>query len=285
MTKKIAKIMNREDLKAMISLLDDSDVEVVNIVENNIKNLGHEVIPILEKEWERNGLNPVLQKKIEDLVHDLHLSNLSADLESWKNNNHTDLMTGLWLIAKYQYPDLKVETLNQEIKNIQMKVWVNTHEKMHPNDMVKILNEVIFEQLKFEPNIKNFHSPSNSMFNLVLSQKKGNPVALSCLFILLAQRLDLPIYGVNLPNLFVLIFDYPGYRFYLNPFNRGQVFLEKDIDDYLKQMNIEPNEKYYKSCSNIEIIKRILTNLSFAYQKIGEEDKQNEVNQFLKIFD
>ena len=166
-----------------------------------------------------------------------------------------------------------------------MKVWVNTHEKMHPNDMVKILNEVIFEQLKFEPNIKNFHSPSNSMFNLVLSQKKGNPVALSCLFILLAQRLDLPIYGVNLPNLFVLIFDYPGYRFYLNPFNRGQVFLEKDIDDYLKQMNIEPDEKYYKSCSNIEIIKRILTNLSFAYQKIGEEDKQNEVNQFLKIFD
>jgi regulator of sirC expression with transglutaminase-like and TPR domain len=277
--------MNREDLKAMISLLDDSDMEVVNIVENNIKNLGHEVIPILEKEWERNGLNPVLQKKIEDLVHDLHLSNLSADLESWKNNNHTDLMTGLWLIAKYQYPDLKVETLNQEIKNIQMKVWVNTHEKMHPNDMVKILNEVIFEQLKFEPNIKNFHSPSNSMFNLVLSQKKGNPVALSCLFILLAQRLDLPIYGVNLPNLFVLIFDYPGYRFYLNPFNRGQVFLEKDIDDYLKQMNIEPNEKYYKSCSNIEIIKRVLTNLSFAYQKIGEEDKQNEVNQFLKIFD
>jgi regulator of sirC expression with transglutaminase-like and TPR domain len=277
--------MNREDLKAMISLLDDSDMEVVNIVENNIKNLGHEVIPILEKEWERNGLNPVLQKKIEDLVHDLHLSNLSADLESWKNNNHTDLMTGLWLIAKYQYPDLKMETLNQEIKNIQMKVWVNTHEKMHPNDMVKILNDVIFEQLKFEPNIKNFHSPSNSMFNLVLSQKKGNPVALSCLFILLAQRLDLPIYGVNLPNLFVLIFDYPGYRFYLNPFNRGQVFLEKDIDDYLKQMNIEPNEKYYKSCSNIEIIKRILTNLSFAYQKIGEEDKHNEVNQFLKIFE
>jgi regulator of sirC expression with transglutaminase-like and TPR domain len=277
--------MNREDLKAMISLLDDSDMEVVNIVENNIKNLGHEVIPILEKEWERNGLNPVLQKKIEDLVHDLHLSNLYADLESWKNNNHTDLMTGLWLIAKYQYPDLKVETLNQEIKNIQMKVWVNTHEKMHPNDMVKILNDVIFEQLRFEPNIKNFHSPSNSMFNLVLSQKKGNPVALSCLFILLAQRLDLPIYGVNLPNLFVLIFDYPGYRFYLNPFNRGQVFLEKDIDDYLKQMNIEPNEKYYKSCSNIEIIKRVLTNLSFAYQKIGEEDKQNEVNQFLKIFD
>jgi regulator of sirC expression with transglutaminase-like and TPR domain len=105
------------------------------------------------------------------------------------------------------------------------------------------------------------------------------------LYILLAQKLDLPIYGVSLPNLFVLIFDYPGYRFYLNPFNRGQVFVEKDIDDYLKQMNIEPNEKYYKSCSNIEIIKRILTNLSFAYQKTGEESKKLEINELLTIFE
>jgi hypothetical protein len=60
---------------------------------------------------------------------------------------------------------------------------------------------------------------------------------------------------------------------------------QKDIDDYLKQMNIEPNEKYYKSCSNIEIIKRILTNLSFAYQKTGEEEKKQEITELLTIFE
>ena len=277
--------MNTQDLHAMISLLDDTDTEVVSIVENNIKNLGSEVIPILEKEWKNNDMNPVVQKKIEDLVHELHLTNLYKEFEIWKNHNHADLMTGLWLIARYQYPELKIEILNQEINNIQMEVWTNTHDKMHPNDMVKVLNEVIFDKLKFEPNVKNFHSPSNSMFNIVLSEKKGNPVALSCLYILLAQKLDLPIYGINLPNLFVLIFDHPGYKFYLNPFNKGQVFLEADIDQYLKQMNIEPNDKYYTSCSNLEIIKRILTNLSYAYQKMGEDEKQIEINELLRIFE
>lgn len=277
--------MNREDIKAMVSLLDDTDIEVVSIIETNIKNLGQEAIPILEKEKENNGLNPTVQKKIEDLVHDMHLSNLFAEFEIWKNTNTSDLLTGLWLISKYQFPDLRIEKLSAEINEIQMEVWMRTQDKMHPNDVVKVINEVIFEHYKFEPNIKNFHSPSNSMINLVLKEKKGNPVALSCLYILLAQKLDLPIYGVNLPNLFVLIFDYPGYRFYLNPFNRGQVFVEKDIDDYLKQMNIEPNEKYYKSCSNTEIIKRILTNLSFAYQKTGEEDKKLEINELLTLFE
>ncbi|MCP9764801.1 transglutaminase-like domain-containing protein [Lacihabitans soyangensis] len=284
LTKKTT-VMNREDIKAMVSLLDDTDVEVVSIIETNLKNLGQEAIPILKREKENKGLNPTVQKKLEDLVHDMHLSNLFAEFEIWKNTNTSDLLTGLWLISKYQFPDLKIETISEEIKNIQMEIWLRTQDKMHPNDMVKVLNEVIFEYFMFEPNIKNFHSPSNSMFNLVLKEKKGNPVALSCLYILLAQKLDLPIYGVNLPNLFVLIFDYPGYRFYLNPFNRGQVFVEKDIDDYLKQMNIEPNEKYYKSCSNTEIIKRILTNLSFAYQKAGEEDKRMEINEILTLFE
>lgn len=284
LTKKTT-VMNREDIKAMVSLLDDTDVEVVSIIETNLKNLGQEAIPILKREKENKGLNPTVQKKLEDLVHDMHLSNLFAEFEIWKNTNTSDLLTGLWLISKYQFPDLKIETISEEIKNIQMEIWLRTQDKMHPNDMVKVLNEVIFEYFMFEPNIKNFHSPSNSMFNLVLKEKKGNPVALSCLYILLAQKLDLPIYGVNLPNLFVLIFDYPGYRFYLNPFNRGQVFVEKDIDDYLKQMNIEPNEKYYKSCSNTEIIKRILTNLSFAYQKAGEENKRMEINEILTLFE
>ena len=49
-------------------------------------------------------------------------------------------------------------------------------------------------------------------------------------------------------------------------------------------MNMEPDPKYYKSCSNVEIIQRILTNLAFAYQKLGETDKQNEIDRFIDIF-
>ena len=219
--------MSQEDLKAMVSLLDDNDQEVVNIIENNIKNLGSEIIPFLEKEWESNGLNPILQKKIEDLVHNLQYGNLKAEFKDWKENQNHDLLKGLWLIAKYQFPELTLESLASELKKIQLEVWLKTDEKMHPNDMVKVLNQVIFQDLNFEPNIKNFHSTTNSMFNLVLSQKKGNPVALSCLYILLAEKMDLPIYGVNLPNLFVLIFDYPGYRFLYQSFQQRADFLRK----------------------------------------------------------
>ncbi len=276
--------MSFPNIKAMVSLLDDTDNEVVQIVENQIKELGNVAVEYLEKEWEHNGLNPVIQKKIENLVHEIQFQKLETEILNWKNDGINDLLTGLWLIAKYQYPDLEIETLRKEIIKIKNEIWIKTQEKMHPADMVKVINHVLFDVLGFESNTKNFHAESNSMFNLVLSQKKGNPVALCCIYILVAEYLDLPIYGVNLPNLFVLIFDYPGYRFYINAFNRGQIFVEKDIDEYLKQIKIEPDPKYYKACSNQEIVIRILTNLSYAFQKNGDEYHQKEIDRLLEFF-
>jgi regulator of sirC expression with transglutaminase-like and TPR domain len=273
-----------DNIKAMITLLDDTDNEVVAIVEDQLRKIGVEVIPVLENEWENNGLNPVLQKKIEDLIHEMQFKKLFDALSDWKKNNDAELLEGLWLIATYQFPDLKIDTLKKAINSIYLEIYLKIQDKMHPKDIIKIINQVIFEEFKFESNIKNFHSPSNSMFNLVLDQKKGNPVALACIYILLAQKLDLPIYGVNLPNLFVLIFDFPGYKFYVNAFNKGQIFNEHDIDDYLKQMKIDTDEKYYNACNNQDIVQRILTNLSFAYSKIGEEGKQQEINELLDIF-
>jgi len=276
--------MIHEQIKAMITLLDDSDHEVVSIVSSKLKDLGKEIIPVLESEWKNNVLNPILQQNIGDLVNELKYISLKSDLITWKSEESNNLLKGLWLIATYQFPDLKIETLKSILKNIYLDIYIRTNPEMHPEDILKIINQVIFEDHKFESNVKNFHSTANSMFNLVLEDKKGNPVGLACIYILLAEKLNLPIYGVNLPNLFVLIFDYPGHRFYINAFNKGQIFYEKDIDDYLKQMKIESDPKFYIACNNSEIIARILNNLSFSYYKIGDTTSQSQINELLEIF-
>ncbi len=276
--------MDKNKLKAMVSLLDDTDTEVVSLIENQLKELGKEIIPMLEEEIAQNSLSTIIEQRIANFIHQSNLEVLHDSFVEWKEDGGIDLLHGLWLIAKYQFPDLKIEDLRSSIKEIYMEVWIRTQEKMHPQDTIKVLNDVVFNYFKFEPNIKNFHAVSNSYLNDVLSNKKGNPVALSCVYILLAEKLDLPIFGVNLPNLFVLTYDYPGMKFYINPFNRGQIFSASDIDDYLKQMKIEPDPKFYNSCSNLDIIPRILTNLSYAFNKIGKTEQQGEVNYLLDIF-
>lgn len=273
--------MNIRDLKAMISLLDDNDPEVVGIINDRIMALGADVIPDLEREWEFYGENPAVQNKIEDILHQMQLGSLMSDFKEWVSHGGEDLLRGLWLVCRLDFPEVKIEKLSEEINKIYTDIWVKSKEDIHPLDLLKIMNDVIFNQFGYEPNIKRFHAPQNSLFNLVLEQRKGNPASLSCLYILLAQKLDIPLYGVNLPNLFITIYDIPGHRVYVNPFNKGQIFHQKDIDDYLKQMKIEPREEYYVACSNIDIIRRVLTNLAFAYQKSGDLTKESQVNQII----
>ena len=64
------KSLNKKELKALVSLLEDDDFEVTKHVEERIISIGNEVIPFLEKEWE-SSFNPTVQRRIEDLIHAL----------------------------------------------------------------------------------------------------------------------------------------------------------------------------------------------------------------------
>ena len=233
--------MDPKNLKALIALLDDQDKEIYDHVEAKLISLGDTVIPYLENEWE-NNFNPIVQKRIEELIHTMQFEGLKTRLMEWKNSGYEDLLEGLWIISTYQYPDLELDKLRKSIEQIYYEVWTNFKDDLHPMDQVKIINDVLFNKLKFSPNTKNFHSPSNSMINVVLESRKGNPISLCAIYLLVAQKMELPIYGVNLPNLFVLTYKEGNTQFYINAFNRGLIFSREDIENYITHLNLSKND-------------------------------------------
>ena len=273
--------MKDSELKALVSLLDDEDGGIITHVEDKIKSLGQEIIPFLETEWE-SSLNPLVQSRIEDLIHVLQFEVLQDRLVEWNENEQDDLLKGLWLIATYQYPDLEYLKLKQDLEQIYYEAWLEFKPDAHPYDQVKILNSVLFSKLKFGANTKNFHSPSNSMINMVLESKKGNPISLCAVYMLVAQRLKMPIHGVNLPNLFILTYiDNAHQQFYINAFNRGLIFSKDDIDNYVAELRINPQESFFQPCDNAEMIRRTLRNLMNSFEKIGDHNKSEEVKTLL----
>jgi regulator of sirC expression with transglutaminase-like and TPR domain len=78
---------------------------------------------------------------------------------------------------------------------------------MTPQEQVLVMNKVLFDIHGFAGNTTNFHAPQNSFINTVLESKKGNPLLISIIYILMARQLDIPIYGVNLPEHFILAYQ------------------------------------------------------------------------------
>lgn len=271
-------------LDALVSLLDDPDLEVKGHVRDRIISLGADIIPFLEQKWE-TSFNPEVQKEIEDLVHDLQFALVKSRLEQWKNSEDRDLLTGLWIINTYQYPDLDFAKLNAEMHQIYFEVWTSFKNDLQPYDQIRIINNVLFNTLRFSANTKNFHSPGNSMLSTVLDTKRGNPISLCSIYLLVAKKLGLPIYGVNLPNLFVLTYKSADITFYINAFNKGLIFSKQDIFNYLEHLKIDPKDSFFEPCSHLDIVLRSLRNLANAFEKLGEANKVEEIQEMIAILD
>ena len=267
--------MDPKELKALVSLLEDDELRPQ--IEEKIFSMGNSIIPYLEEEWS-SSFDASVQERIEEIVHTLQFDLLKERFVDWKTSESGDLLKGMWLIATYQYPDLSLENLRQDVEQLYYDVWPKFDPEAHPYDKVKVVSGALFSTMRFKANTTNFHSPANSMINSVLESRRGNPIALGVVYMLIAKKLDMPIYGVNLPNFFILTYydSEKDLQFYVNAFNRGLIFTKQDIDHYLGQININPHPKYYKACSHIDIIARVLRNLIISFEKLDDHSKADE---------
>lgn len=272
--------MEDKEIKALISLLEDEDQQISRHVEDKIRSLGTMVIPFLEEEWE-SSLNPGVQERIESLIHDLQIQLTRERLADWYSSPGKELMTGMWIVATIQYPDLSIEKIRQELEQIYYEVWTQFRNDMTVMERIKVLNSVLFTKLRFGSNTKNFHSPGNSMINVVLESKKGNPITLCVIYLLVARKLKLPVHGVNLPNMFMLLYRDETQEFYINAFNRGLVFSRKDLENYIHEIHLTPQPSFFEPCTNEEVIRRALRNLVMAFDKVGEHARAEEVKLLL----
>jgi regulator of sirC expression with transglutaminase-like and TPR domain len=272
--------LKESELRALVSLLDDEDTQVVAHVEERILKLGATIIPFLERQWE-SSLDPAVQTKIETLIHALQYDSLHDRLSRWYQSSEQDLLTGMWIVATYQYPDLELDKLKQSLEQIYYEAWLEYRPDLYPFDQVKALNSVLFNKLRFGANTKNFHSPGNSMINVVLESRKGNPITLCVIYLLVAQKLKMPVYGVNLPNLFILTYKTEQQTFYINVFNRGLIFSRQDIENYIHELHLVPQSSFFEPCPNVEVIRRMLRNLVMSFEKMGEHAKAEEVKELL----
>ncbi len=287
-------MLNNKEVEALLKLLDDSDNEIYRQVEERLLSYGVDVIPVLEKSWE-NSLDIVLQQRIEDLIHKIQFSDVQKELKTWAISGAFDLLQGFIIVSKYQYPDFDEQKIINQIESIKRDAWIELRYDTSPIEKVKILNHVFYNIHGFTGNVTNYHDPQNSYLNIVMESRRGNQISLAIIYSVIAQRLDIPIFGVNLPQHFILAYqdeqneyekislDQHGILFYINAFNKGFIFNKRDIDYFLKQLNLDPLPIFYTPCSNIQIIKRVIRNLINSYEKLGYTQKISELESMYAI--
>lgn len=284
------KMINETKLASLITLLDDPDPQIFKQIEEELLSYGNEVVGYLEGAWEKS-FDSILQERIENLIHKIQFINVKEDLALWYQSGGFDLLRGFIIINRYQYPDLNEQKIINQIEAIKRDIWLQLIYESSPIEKVKLINHIFYNVYGFSGNTTNHQDPKNSFLSEVLESKKGNQISLAIIYSIIAQKLDIPIYGVNLPQHFILAYadekakydEENGILFYINVFNKGYVFGKKDIDQFLKQLKINPEQLFYEPCSNTEILKRVIRNLISSYEKAGALEKSEELLSLLEV--
>ncbi|HZK08757.1 MAG TPA: transglutaminase-like domain-containing protein [Bacteroidales bacterium] len=288
------KPLNRE-LNALVSLIDEPDQTMFDQVRNKIFAYGLDAVPLLEEAWDTNADGQV-QKRIETIIHTIQFDHNFHQFNLWRNTPNQDLLAGFILVAKYQYPELNEKTITDQVGQIIQDVWLEINNNLTPLEKVKIINHIFYDVHGFRGNKRDIQSPQNSYVNTVLETRKANPISLSIIYMVVAQSLKVPIYGINLPQNFILAYlndfvtDYSTVtrrqvQFYLNVFNNGAVFTQREVEMFLRQINLEQEDRYFLPCDNVTIIRRVMNNLIFSYENSRNPDKAAELKKLQQALD
>lgn len=281
--------MDTKQMEALIALLSDIDDDIFQHVKAEIKLHYLQAIPYLEHAAEQTQ-DSLLQKRAQKLLKKLYAKRTLDELNAWKEGETQNLIEASLILSRFVYPKLDEQKLNNKIETLVKDAWLEMSEEFTDLEKIHILNHVFFKIYKFNNDRRNWFLPQNNGLNHLLNNRSGNAVILSILYLEVAQKLNLPVFAVNLPENFILSYLNPKELkksgealFYINPINGGSIFDKSEIDDFLKNNRLPQEAYYYEPCDNATVIRRLIVDYIASYESAGDTDKSREFKRFLKV--
>jgi len=286
--------MNELKLESLITLLDDPDDSVFNMVLVEMLKEDISIVDRLEHIWE-TSFEKLVQERIEYIIQQIQLNDTKEKIKNWANQETLDLFEGIFLISRYQYPELKLKSIQIQLEKIRKDIWLEFKNSLTSLEKITILNHIFFDHYKFKINHENIESPQNCYINRVLDTRKGNPISIAILYTLVARSLNLPVHYIDFDrNPLVGYFDKDIAQmvhgedskhvlFYINPSNKGAIIGPKEVD-YIQQSADSPDRRHQpEPCSDRTIIKRLVEKLTNDYKQTGLLEKVNYLREIAEI--
>jgi regulator of sirC expression with transglutaminase-like and TPR domain len=269
------------ELFALYSLLDDPQAAVQKAVRDRILALGEDAVAGLRELTEVHG--NLHQDVVRDLVNEIRSSTALRRLgrEFDGPEEPVDLEEGAFILCKYGFPEINTAVYQRRLDDMAADIRVLAGGRAAPLDMFMKLRSYLFSDLGFIGNREDYYNPNNSYINKVIDYRKGIPITLSVLMLVLGKRLGLTLNGIGMPMHFLVQYDDGSRMFFVDAFNSGIIITRDQCRLMLSSSGIRLTPEMLAPVTTRDIIERMWRNLYLAYQQQGDEDETARVAEIL----
>lgn len=275
----------RAEIESLMFLMEDPDPFVQEQVQLRFKELGDCAVPLLDQIRVQTK-DKVEKKRAKDVLHKLTFSTLKGDFAELLLEgvgNRAQLERAVITLARFGHPTLRESEYVKTLDHFADMIRPSLRYKRSEREKMRILMKFIFEDLNFRGDNKDYHNPANGFIDQVIERRKGLPISLSLVAMFIARRLQLPVFGVNMPIHFMLAFVGEKEEQLIDPYDQGAEVSYDQCYFFLKKNNVTPKPEHFKMASDIDILARCIRNLMHSYERNEEHDRVQELKSLLEL--
>ncbi len=273
-------------LTSLIKLLDDENDTVQSGIESALRDYHGDLSDTLLAE----GIH-LNTKEAMKLSSRLHPSRQATLREEW-----------VVPFARLNAPDGDWESLESLLRSISDYLHDGITLRPSLSDQLDLLSEEAQAHCNTEAELAHFlfqsdqdnsqltgnrlhpYDPRNADLAWCLQEGCSNPIGLSTIYMLTAQRLGMQVYGCNYPGHFLSLIDHEGHSTLVDGFHGGRLTPVKELIANHPEISQQAREAVSAPCTLSAILCRILVNLHFAFEKCGRDDDTNLIYELFVPF-
>lgn len=265
----MSKALTTTEIPALLELLKDRQDGDLHVMLQD--QLGHLDTRTLQALWRRSLYGPdELAMEIGTILQTRNWEDLEATLARTPVHE-LRFETLLVMIARFGHPVVDEADIDQRLDVLangcrDSLVGVDT-------DLARAakIADYLGRELGFTGNQDVYYDPENSFIDSVLETRRGIPITLSAVYILVAERLGVPLRGIGLPGHFIVgLTDAENRSLYLDPFRKGMILTHLECVQLTEQLGHPFQDSFLRPVSPRYVFLRMLANLYHVYDRNGD---------------
>ncbi len=260
------KTLTAGEMRALIVLLGDEDIKTAQIARNALLEARRQAEPFLEEA--RTSPDPHVRTRVYSILERLRLDDLAKQFSEFAASSSAwlNLEEGAFLIAESEYPTINRAhyqgVLEQMVRQFRERIESDTDSPISGRELVIAFNDFFFNELGFSGNQDDYPNPDNIYLNQVLDRRLGIPISLSTVYLLLAERLRIPVVGIGMPGHFLLQYND---SLFIDAFHKGQLLNRSECVQFLMTNGFGFHPAYLSPTPTRFMLVRMLTLLIQTY--------------------
>lgn len=269
--------------KALEALLDDPSPAVRAALLAQFARRGRESVELLR--WFASQPNRVLALHAVSYLRELNFSDPVTEFRGFIRSLNYELETGALLLSRTVNPDLDVGASCLQLDAMASRCRQLIAEPATAREKCRALNRVLFHEYGLRGNTDHYTDPLNSYLDQVLVRRKGIPISLSIVYLLVAERAGLNLSAIGLPGHFMVGCYEEHVPFFIDPFNAGVFLNAGEVYALLRANSASASVSDLAPTPVREVLCRCCRNLVNHYTAAGEPGRARLFAGFVAEFE